>query len=69
MNFTYNDIYPDSMGESLAAKAAVDGENQDALNFDNNAGALKVTDKAKSYNITMALVSLIVLIILLQMTR
>lgn len=67
--YAYSDIYgPDTMGEDLKTLAAVDGENQSALAAD-GAGQIIATDRAKSYNITMALVVMVVLIILLQMTR
>jgi hypothetical protein len=68
MDFAFENVYPGSMGASLGTLAAVDRENQSALAVDGGE-AIQATDKAKSYNITMALVSLIVLIVLLQMTR
>ncbi|MCK9327029.1 MAG: hypothetical protein M0P69_16170 [Bacteroidales bacterium] len=67
--FAYADVYgPDTMGADLKTLAAVDGENQGALAAD-GAAQIIATDKAKTYNITMALVVMVVLIVLLQMSR
>lgn len=67
--YAYSDIYgPDTMGEDLKTLAAVDGENQSALATEGSSGQI-ATDRAKSYNITMALLVMAVLIVLLQMSR
>lgn len=68
MDFAFENVYPGSMGESLGQLAAVDGNNQSALAIDGGE-QIQATDKAKSYNITMALVTMVILIVLLQMTR
>lgn len=68
--YAYSDIYgPDSMGEDLKTLTAVDGENQSALAVEGSGGQIMSTDKTKTYNITMALIVMVALIILLQMTR
>lgn len=68
--YAYSDIYgPDTMGEDLKTLAAVDGENQSALATEGSSGQIIATDRVKSYNITMALLVMAVLIVLLQMSR
>lgn len=64
--FAYSDIYgQDTMGEDLKTLAAVDGENQSALATD-GAGQIISTDRTKTYNITMALVTMVLLIVIFQ---
>ncbi|MCK9327650.1 MAG: hypothetical protein M0P69_19300 [Bacteroidales bacterium] len=64
--FAYADIYgQDTMGDDLKTLAAVDGENQSALAAD-GAGQIIATDRTKTYNITMALVALVLLIVVFQ---
>lgn len=66
--FNISDVYPGYKGQTLAQESAVDAQAQDILAQEGQ-GAQITASKPKVYNITSAIVTLVLVIILLQMTK